>query len=256
MVKRGVLIAAAVLGVTLGAMATPALAQLSPAAVPSPLALSAIPPEYLTLYQGAARTCHGLPWQVLAGIGEMESDHGRSAALSVHGPTGYGGAEGPMQFEPTTFAVYAVRADRRHPLSPYDPADAIYTAARMLCAAGGGSPGGLAQAIYTYNHAGWYVNQVISLAARYSGATAGVPGVARVAVPGVASVPGKAAKGKPVASPSPRAIPTRNASAGPSESPSAPAEGLSTASASPSPSGKASGSPTTPPSPQLRLAPK
>src|SRR5271170_4918683 len=113
MVKRGVVIAAAVLGVTLGGMATPAMAQLSPSAAPSPLARSAIPPEYLLLYQGAARTCHGLPWQVIAAIGEMESDHGRSAAPSVHGPSGYGGAEGPMQFEPATFTAYGVQADRR-----------------------------------------------------------------------------------------------------------------------------------------------
>src|ERR1700677_1368619 len=137
MVKRGVIIAVAALGLTLGGTATPALAQLSPSGAPSPLALSAIPPGELLLYQGAARSCPGLPWQVLAAIGEMESDHGRSTAPSVHGPSGYGGAEGPMQFEPATFAAYGVRADLRHTLSPYDPADAIYTAARLLCAAGG-----------------------------------------------------------------------------------------------------------------------
>jgi len=45
-------------------------------------------------------------------------------------------AEGPMQFEPATFAEYAVRADRGARLTPYDPADAIFTAARMLCADG------------------------------------------------------------------------------------------------------------------------
>jgi len=175
MVKRGaVVVAAAVLGVTLGGASTPALAALSPAAAPSPLAVEAIPPGYLVLYQDAARTCHGLPWQVLAAIGEMESNDGRSAAPSVHGPTAYGGAEGPMQFEPATFGAYAVRADPRHALSPFDPADAIYTAARMLCAAGGGSPGsaGLAQAVFTYNHAWWYVNQVMALAEQYSGSAA------------------------------------------------------------------------------------
>ena len=189
------------LGVTLGGASTPALAMLSPSAAPSPLAVQAIPPSYLVLYQDAARTCHGLPWQVLAAIGEMESDDGRSAAPSVHGPTGYGGAEGPMQFEPATFGAYAVRADRRHALSPFDPADAIYTAARMLCAAGAGAPdsAGLAQAIFTYNHAGWYVNQVMALAEQYSGPTA-----------------------RPLPSPSPSSSPS------PSESPSAPAEDLST----------------------------
>src|SRR5271154_1362166 len=110
MMKRGVIVAA--VGLMLGATATPALAQLSPSAAlsptaaASPLARSAIPPQSLVLYQGAARPCHGLPWQVLAAIGEMESDHGRSAAPSVHGPSAYGGAEGPMQFEPATFTAY------------------------------------------------------------------------------------------------------------------------------------------------------
>lgn len=44
-----------------------------------------------------------------------------------------------MQFEPATFAEYAVRADRSAKLTPYNPADAIFTAARMLCADGASS---------------------------------------------------------------------------------------------------------------------
>lgn len=40
---------------------------------PSVLALSRIPYSYLTLYMSAARTCPGLPWSVLAGIGTVES---------------------------------------------------------------------------------------------------------------------------------------------------------------------------------------
>jgi hypothetical protein len=224
MVKRGVIVvAAAVLGVTLGGASTPALAMLSPSAAPSPLAVQAIPPTYLVLYQDAARTCHGLPWQVLAAIGEMESNDGRSAAPSVHGPTGYGGAEGPMQFEPATFGAYAVRADRRHALSPFDPADAIYTAARMLCAAGAGTPdsAGLAQAIFTYNHAWWYVNQVMALAAQYSGPAARpLPSPSPSPSASPTPSPSPARKAVPVARPAP--------ARGASESPSAPAEDLST----------------------------
>ncbi|SRR5581483_1424755 len=181
MVRRAVPLAVAVGGMMLLIpVPTQALAQLSPAAGPSAAARADIPPPYLTLYIRAARTCPGLPWQVLAAIGSIESDHGRSAAPGVHAPTGhvghagyagYAGPEGPMQFEPATFAAYAVRADRAHAVSPYNPADAIYTAARMLCATGarGGSQSGLYQAIYAYNHAGWYVNAVLNLAARYSG---------------------------------------------------------------------------------------
>ncbi len=172
MVKRAVTLATAVGGLMLTAfpvLPVPAQAQLSPTAEPSAMARSDIPPKYLSYYTGAAKTCPGLPWQVLAAIGSIESDHGRSSAPDVHGPTGYGGPEGPMQFEAPTFAAYAVRADDEGPASPYDPKDAIYSAARMLCADGGGSPNGLYQAIFTYNHAGWYVNDVLSLALRYSG---------------------------------------------------------------------------------------
>jgi len=266
-VKRGaVVVAAVLLGVTLGWASTPALAMLSPAAAPSPLAVQAIPPDYLVLYQGAARTCHGLPWQVLAAIGEMESNDGRSAAPSVHGPTGYGGAEGPMQFEPATFGAYAVRADRRHALSPFDPADAIYTAARMLCAAGGGSPGsaGLTQAIFTYNHAWWYVNQVMALAEQYSG-----PVARPLPSPSASASPSPARKAAPVVRPGPvpsaPAAPSRRAgektiavAPGASESPSAPGADLSTPSSA-GPSGPAPDLPVaglaTPPAPASSPAP-
>jgi Transglycosylase SLT domain len=139
---------------------------------PSKLALRSVPRTYLSWYRQAAQTCKGLPWGVLAGIGEMESDHGQSSAAGVHSAANYAGAEGPMQFEPGTFSAYAVRADRAHSLSPYDPQDAIFTAARMLCANGahGGSPSGIWSALFAYNHADWYPPQVMSWAARYTSA--------------------------------------------------------------------------------------
>ena len=49
-------------------------------------------------------------WEILAGIGTMESDNGRSNARGVHRGKNRKGAEGPMQFEPATFAEYAVWA--------------------------------------------------------------------------------------------------------------------------------------------------
>src|SRR6266536_3338799 len=109
-------------------------ADLSGAA--SATARSDIPPDYLRWYISAAQTCPGLPWPVLAGIGKVESDHGRSAAPGVRSGTSTTGAEGPMQFLPGSFARHAVNADPAQPLSPYDPADAIYTAAAVLCADG------------------------------------------------------------------------------------------------------------------------
>jgi cell wall-associated NlpC family hydrolase len=73
-----------------------------------------------------------------------------------------------MQFEPTTFAAYGAGPDK--PLSPYDPADAIYTAAAMLCAQGarGGNPVGIENAVFAYNHAQWYVSEVMTQAGEYA----------------------------------------------------------------------------------------
>jgi len=144
---------------------------------PSALARASIPPDYLAWYIGAAQTCQGLPWPVLAGIGKVESDHGQSDLPGVHAGANAAGAEGPMQFLPATFGEFAVDADPAQPVSPYDPADAIYTAARMLCADGarGGSTAGIEQAIFAYNHAGWYVREVLSWAASYAASTARLP---------------------------------------------------------------------------------
>ena len=152
--------------------ATPTVGQASSslAGGPSVVALSGIPPAYLALYMGAARTCPGLPWGVLAGIGEVESGHGQSTAPGVHSGANYAGAEGPMQFEPATFAQYAVDGDHDGQLSPYDPADAIYTAAAMLCANGAasGTAAGIRQAIFAYNHSQTYISDVLGWAARYT----------------------------------------------------------------------------------------
>ena len=137
---------------------------------PSVLALQDIPPTYLTLYMDAAKTCPGLPWAVLAGIGKVESDHGRSPLPGVRSGANFAGAEGPMQFEPTTFAQYAVDGDHDGQLSPYDPADAVFTAAAMLCADGAasGTQAGIRQAVFAYNHSQSYVTLVLSWAARYA----------------------------------------------------------------------------------------
>jgi membrane-bound lytic murein transglycosylase B len=151
---------------------------------PITLARADIPADYLTWYFSAAQTCPGLPWPVLAGIGKVESDHGRSTLPGVHSGTNFAGAEGPMQFLPGTFGEFAVNADPGQPLSPYDPADAIFTAARMLCADGarGGRTAGIEQAIFAYNHAGWYVREVMSWAETYAAHDSG-PAVTRPAQP-------------------------------------------------------------------------
>ena len=140
-----------------------------------------IPPDYLVLYMDAAQTCPGLPWSVLAGIGTAESGNGKSDAPGVHSGANFADAEGPMQFESATFTEYAAGLDQ--PLSPYDPADAIYTAAAMLCANGarGGTATGIQNAVFSYNHADWYVTEVMSWAAKYAAQGGSQPVAAAIA---------------------------------------------------------------------------
>ena len=118
----------------------------------------AVPPVYAALYRAAAGTCPGLPWSVLAAIGQVESDHGANAVDSV------AGAQGPMQFMPATFASYAVDGNRDGRVDVHDPADAVFSAARYLCASGAGDPATLPRAVWHYNHAQWYVDMVLRIA--------------------------------------------------------------------------------------------
>jgi hypothetical protein len=134
---------------------------------PSALARAEIPPEYLRDYQAAAQH-YGLDWAILAGIGRVECDHGRdpAPACTQEGAVNSAGAGGPMQFLASTWAEYGVAPDGGTP-DRWNPADAIYGAANYLRASG--APGDYRQAIYAYNHAEWYVNEVESWAARYRG---------------------------------------------------------------------------------------
>lgn len=142
-------------------------------------AVADIPAGMLVLYQRAATVeCDGLPWTVLAAIGKVESDHGRSTLPGVHSGANFAGAQGPMQFLPATFAAYdrPVPPGGVNPPSPYDPADAIHAAARYLCVSGAAAthPGGpdLAAAVWQYNHSDAYVRQVLAIARSYAAAAA------------------------------------------------------------------------------------
>jgi membrane-bound lytic murein transglycosylase B len=72
-----------------------------------------------------------------------------------------------MQFLPATFAEYdfPIPPGGTNPPSPYDPADAIYAAARLLCANGARNNTNIRTAIYAYNHADWYGSEVLAQAA-------------------------------------------------------------------------------------------
>jgi hypothetical protein len=120
------------------------------------------PRTYRELYIDSARYCPGLQWQVLAAIGQIESGHGRNM-----GPSS-AGALGPMQFMPATWAWAGVDGDGDGKADIMNPYDAVPAAALYLCRAGANQgPQGLYDAIFSYNHADWYVKEVLDLAARY-----------------------------------------------------------------------------------------
>src|SRR5512132_1793060 len=117
-----------------------------------------IPPFLLPIYQSCG-TEYGIPWQVLAGINKIETAFGTNLNVSS------AGAEGWMQFIPSTWAAYGVDANNDGTKDPYNPVDAICAAARYLRAAGGDED--IRQAIFAYNHASWYVDEVLLYANQY-----------------------------------------------------------------------------------------
>ena len=120
-----------------------------------------IPPFLLPIYQ-AAGAAYGIPWQVLAAINEVETDYGRDLSVSS------AGAEGWMQFLPSTWGQYGLDVNNDGFEDPYNPADAIFGAARYLEAAGGDTD--IRAAILAYNHSQAYLNSVL-LRARLLGGT-------------------------------------------------------------------------------------
>jgi len=121
------------------------------------------PTSYIQLFQeSAAMYCPGLPWTVLAAIGQIESGFRANPGVSS------AGALGPMQFLPSTWAEWGITGfGERGPPNIMDPFDAVPSAARYLCAAGGATAAGLPRAIFAYNHADWYVSEVLALAQQY-----------------------------------------------------------------------------------------
>ncbi|WP_432500934.1 lytic transglycosylase domain-containing protein [Kineococcus arenarius] len=117
------------------------------------------PADYADLYARAATTCPGMRPALLQAVGQVESGHGRDV-----GPSS-AGAIGPMQFMPATFAAYGVDGDGDGDTDAWDPADAVFSAARYLCANGAGAGrAGESGALFRYNHADWYVVMVQRIA--------------------------------------------------------------------------------------------
>jgi murein DD-endopeptidase MepM/ murein hydrolase activator NlpD len=119
-----------------------------------------IPPFLLSIYQSCG-TQYGIPWQVLASINRIETAFGTNLNVSSAGALGW------MQFMPATWKAYGVDANNDGRKDPYNPVDAICAAARYLKAAG--YENDVRGAIFAYNHADWYVDEVLLYAKQYGG---------------------------------------------------------------------------------------
>jgi murein DD-endopeptidase MepM/ murein hydrolase activator NlpD len=126
-----------------------------------------IPLFLLPIYQ-AAGIEYGVRWEVLAAINEIETDYGRNLNVSTAGALGW------MQFMPSTWKQYGVDANHDGRKDPYNPVDAIFSAARYLKAAQ--APTDVRQAIFAYNHADWYVDSVLMRASLLGGMPADLVG--------------------------------------------------------------------------------
>jgi len=111
--------------------------------------------QLLSLWQRYG-TQYGVPWQVLAAINKVESNFGRNMGPSSAGAIGW------MQFMPSTWERWGVDANGDGVADPWSPDDAIAAAARYLAASGGATD--ISRAVFSYNHAQWYVDEVMQLA--------------------------------------------------------------------------------------------
>jgi hypothetical protein len=108
------------------------------------------PEQLLPLYKAAGESAGGMPWQYLAAIHLVETRMGRIKGDST------AGAQGPMQFIPTTWDTYGRGGDIT------SNRDAIYAAARLLRATG--APSNMARALRAYNNSARYVTAVTNYA--------------------------------------------------------------------------------------------
>ena len=196
-VVLGPLVGLLVVTLSLGAVVEALSNPLNPE--PSEFALEDIPPQLLEHYRIASLSCPGLPWTVVAGIGKVESDHGRfggaqlaengdvtppilgpvldgsipgtmaiplSAPSPWHDHPTFDRALGPMQFLTDTFLAFGVDGNRDGTATPHNAIDAIYSAVNFLCGPDG-EVTDLREAIFKYNRSEVYVDQVLEYAARY-----------------------------------------------------------------------------------------
>ena len=186
---------ACILGTLIG---LPMFAFSPSTASPPTGSVAGIPDRVLHAYRAVDGWCPGLRWQLLAGIGSIESGHGTSGGattdpetgevtphifgipldgspgiqalpvgkwLGWHGLAGpWQQAVGPMQFLPGTFDAWAVDHDGDGVANPHDIDDAVATAANYLCGGRDGEITDERAAAMRYNHDERYADQVIAYA--------------------------------------------------------------------------------------------
>ena len=113
-----------------------------------------------------AGAAYGIPWQVLGAINKIETNFGRNMGPSSAGAVGW------MQFMPDTWLRWGMDGSGDGIADPWDPEDAVHAAARYLAAADGRTD--ISRAVFAYNHAQWYVDDVLELAALFGGGTGDV----------------------------------------------------------------------------------
>jgi murein DD-endopeptidase MepM/ murein hydrolase activator NlpD len=151
---------------------SPAMHVLPSAEVPNAPGSLTLPPSWLlrresqglqfttlsALWQRAGEA-YGIPWEILAAINKIESNFGRNMGPSSAGAVGW------MQFMPSTWERWGTDATGDGVADPWNAEDAIFSAARYLAAAGGRDD--LYRGVFAYNHAHWYVKDVLDLARVY-----------------------------------------------------------------------------------------
>src|SRR4051794_33107169 len=242
-------------------------------AIPTNLTVRAqqIPRRVLAAYVSSAKTidraqpsCH-LRWYELAGIGYIESGHAHnggsetkhwngvakppifgplldgSAGVSWHDTDGgrldknteWERAVGPMQFMPTTWAVWGADGNRDRHQDPQQIDDATLAAAGYLCTGGGSSLDQISHliaAVYSYNHSYAYVSAVLTVAAQYAGLPPNALGVDKVPPdPGA----------KPTKSPSPSPSPSSPGASPSATTPTKPSPTTTSATRIPAPTAAA-----------------
>jgi len=208
---------AAVPDVPAAALDQPASVQETPGIDPrsgnatavSTLAQNGIPSAALYAYRRAesllakADPDCKLPWNLLAAIGRVESNHGRTNGntlnsdgvstpgiygVALDGKNGhakindtdggaldndtvYDRAVGPMQFIPGTWKSVGVDGDGDGKKNPQDIDDAATAAGVYLCAGPGdlSTDSGARTAVKRYNHSDSYVDLVMQISAQYAG---------------------------------------------------------------------------------------